>query len=162
VLRFLSMLVVLLLAGCVAPAGPEGGIAYDPCGPVVLAPSPDTTAAETDSVANAIALWRAVGLSTLTLDDVPGAVRVPVQFKQASPLFNGLYEPQTGDVLVNRGLEGTARDVTVAHEVGHALGLPHVDASQRVSVMNPSNVTVPPNDGDERALQALWSCPPAP
>ena len=47
----------------------------------------------------------------------------------------------------------------IAHELGHAFGLFHVPASERISLMNPGNLTTPPTTADQAALAALWgSC----
>ena len=150
--------VLSLLAACGAPALDGEGIVYDPCGTVVLAPQPDTSAAERASMQQAIALWRDVGLTTLTLDESANAARVPVRFAVGPSAFHGVYEPSLGLVTVNRVLADRERDVTVAHEVGHALGLPHVDPAERVSLMNPGNLTVVPTADDAAALDALWGC----
>ncbi|HEY0881746.1 MAG TPA: M66 family metalloprotease, partial [Archangium sp.] len=84
---------------------------------------------------------------------------VPMRFRSAAAVFRGIYEPVTGLVSINRGLEGSDRTITIAHELGHALGLPHVPASERASVMNPGNLTVLPTAEDVAALQQRWGCP---
>lgn len=149
----------IFACGAPQPVGPA--IVFSPCGPVHLAPGDDTTANERQSIVTAISLWQQVGVWALTLgapnDTIEAAV--PVQFKNASPLFHGVYEPSSGVVSINRQLTGTEREVTVAHELGHALGLPHVDHALRSSVMNPANLTVLPTAEDQAELQRLWSCP---
>ena len=151
--------VTIFACGAPPPEGPA--IVYSPCALVHLAPGPDTTDAERQSIVDAIALWRQVGVTALLLDEASDAHEgaVPVRFKEASPLFHGVYEPSSGMVSINRGLSGTDRQVTVAHELGHALGLPHVDRGARSSVMNPSNLTVLPTLEDEGELQQRWGCP---
>jgi hypothetical protein len=63
-------------------------------------------------------------------------------------------------VLVNRALTvASERAITIAHEVGHAMGLPHVDG--RPSLMNPGNLTLEPQPGDAAALVELWGACPA-
>ena len=78
----------------------------------------------------------------------------------AAEFFHGLYDDEHGVVYINRALsDDHQRTVTVAHELGHAFGLLHIDRDARVSVMNPNNLSVEPNDGDAAELVALWgSC----
>lgn len=150
---------LLVLAACGGPplAGPA--IAYSPCDPVLLSPEAGTTAEELESIESAIAMWREVGLTTLSLSSSDAAGAVPLRFEHAAAVFHGVYEPGSGQVFVNRGLVGFERAVTVAHEVGHALGLPHVERSLRPSLMNPGNLTELPSWEDQGELQLLWSCP---
>lgn len=152
-------LVALSMLACGAPASPGPAIVFSPCTPVRLAPFADTTAAERDSLEAAVARWRQVGVTSLTLGETTDPDALPIHFKDAAALFHGVYEPESGTVYINRGLAGTEREVTVAHELGHALGLPHVDRVTRSSVMNPSNLTVFPSPDDEGELQRLWHCP---
>ena len=151
-------LTALALLACGPPPPPPGpAILYSPCSLVQLVPATDTTDAELASIHSAVAMWRQVGVTALTLSGSPEGL--PVRFKAAAAVFHGIYEPSSGLVSINRGLEGTEREVTVAHELGHALGLPHVDRATRASVMNPANLTVLPTPEDEQALQRLWGCP---
>lgn len=152
----------VVLAACGAPPPSAPAIAYSPCAPVLLAPEAGTTAEELESVESAIAMWREVGLTTLTLSASDAAGAVPLRFEHAADVFHGVYEPGSGRVFVNRGLAGAERAVTVAHEVGHALGLPHVARSLRPSLMNPGNLTERPSPEDQGELQLRWSCPPGP
>ncbi len=148
---------VIALCACGAPSSPEtSGILYSPCAWVQVQPEAGTTEAEHASVSAAITLWRDVGLTSLSTSE---GVRVPVRFADAAAVFHGVYEPSSGVVSINRELDGIERDITVAHELGHALGLPHVPLGERASVMNPSNLTVQPSPSDQAALQRLWDCP---
>lgn len=156
----ISLSVVLAACGGPPPASPA--IAYSPCAPVLLAPEAGTTAEELESIEAAIAMWREVGLTTLTLSPSDAAGALPLRFEHAAAVFHGVYEPGSGRVFINRGLAGFEREVTVAHEVGHALGLPHVARALRPSLMNPGNLTERPSLEDEGELQSLWSCPRAP
>jgi hypothetical protein len=62
--------------------------------------------------------------------------------------------------LINRRLSGEPLEITVAHELGHAFGLWHVEHEVRTSVMNPGNLTVAPNAGDASDVAVLWGrCP---
>lgn len=151
---------VLALCACQPPLEPGTGISYSPCSTVMLRPAADTTPAELQSIAAAITLWGEVGREVLTLSELAEAEQVPVQFREAPALFHGVYEPSSGVVFVNRVLVGEAREITVAHELGHALGLPHIAASVRSSVMNPGNLSVRPTPEDH--AQLMSACPPLP
>ena len=87
-----------------------------------------------------------------------------VRFEAASPPFHGLYDDETGIVYVNSAIEDLAPlSIVIAHELGHAFGLPHVEIAERDSLMNPGNLVIPPNDADRAAIEALWGrCGEAP
>lgn len=153
------LLPLLLLPACGAPEATQVDLVYSPCAPVRLAPLADTTARERESIVEAVALWREVGLTALTMTGEASQNAVPLRFKDAAALFRGVYEPSSGLVSINRRLDGTERTITIAHELGHALGLPHVPADTRSSVMNPGNLTVLPTAEDVEALQQRWGCP---
>jgi hypothetical protein len=110
------------------------------------------------SVDDAIALWRADGVPGLARGD---GAQIAIDFADAGGELYGFYDAPNATIYVNLGLTDPGeRTITLAHELGHALGLVHVAPSVRASVMNPSNLTVPPNDGDAAALVARWgSCP---
>ena len=151
-----SLISVIVLCACGAPSIPEtDGILYSPCALVLIEPEAGTTEPERESVSAAIGLWRDVGLTTLSTSE---GVSVAVRFAKAPAMFRGVYEPSSGVVFINRGLSGAERDITVAHELGHALGLPHVPPEERASVMNPGNLTVLPSPSDQAALKRLWDC----
>ena len=149
----------MALCACGAPSDSAPSIVYSPCTRVLVLPDADTSSAESQSVSAAIELWRDVGLTTLTMSTLPEETQVPVRFAAASPVFHGVYEPSSGIVFINRELSGLERDITVAHELGHAVGLSHVPREERVSVMNPGNLTVLPSLADQAELQRLWNCP---
>jgi len=134
-------------------------IVYSPCAAVPLAPEPDTTESERASILDAVELWRDVGVTALTMSEEESDPSVPLRFRDAAAVFRGIYEPSSGLVSINRKLDGSARTITIAHELGHALGLPHVPSSERASVMNPGNLTVTPTAEDVEALQQRWACP---
>jgi hypothetical protein len=149
------------LVSCIAPDAAEG-IVFSPCAPLVVVPEEGTLPEELASVRAAFALWQAVGIDAFTLESLPDAPRLLLRFKDGPSPFHGVYEPSVGLVTVNRKMQDRPRDITVAHELGHALGLPHVDPAVRASVMNPDNHTEAPNPQDERELHLRWSCPSVP
>ena len=146
------------LAACTgSAAGPA--ITFDPCEPTTLA-APGATADELAGIDQALALWRAHGVSTLALAD---GAPLTVVFRSGAPAIYGFYDDTTATITINTELTDPAqRAVTIAHELGHALGLVHVPPATRASVMNPGNLTVVPTDGDAAALVAHWGACPAP
>jgi hypothetical protein len=131
--------------GCVE-AGEDGGAVFlDACQPTLVVPADDTTADERAGIAAAIALWSEVGGPPTSLAARSPAQTLVVGFQRAAPPFFGLYRPDRGDILINRTLsEPTARTITIAHEMGHAFGLQHVEG--RPSLMNRGNLQIPPDD----------------
>jgi len=145
-----------LLAAC--GSGGDGVIdrTFDACAPTVL----DVSALDADQqtgVEDAIALWRAQGIDTLQTEPLDGAATIGVLFQDASPAFHGLYDDQAGIVYINSDLvDPSARAITISHELGHAFGLYHVAIDERVSVMNPGNLTVAPTEDDRVQIEAMW------
>ena len=152
-----------LALSCASGASPTNEIFYDPCEPVVVVPDAAATAAQLEGIKAAIKLWKEVGVGSLSLESAPGQQHVRVYFKDALALFHGVYEPSNGEVRINNVMANRALDITIAHELGHAIGLPHVDRGARISVMNPSNETIAPTVDDAKQLRERWLCPaPAP
>lgn len=152
-------LLPLLLSSC----GPDTGdatidITYDPC-----LSRPDVSLAtpqEAEATQRALAMWRGV-LPTDTfrepVHDVESSVQwIAIQFESAAPMFHGVYDDERGILFINRNQTPEALAVTIAHELGHAYGLPHVSKSTRVSVMNPGNTAIQPNHDDASMLRELW------
>lgn len=136
-------------------------ITHSPCEPLVVAPDPDTTAEERESVSAAMLLWNQRAHSRLGWQAEPGVPEVALRFEEASLVFLGLYDDEVGRVLINRKLtDHHERTVTIAHELGHVFGLFHISRSERASVMNTANVTIEPTVEDADALATLWGpCP---
>jgi hypothetical protein len=139
---------------------------FDACQPLALAPDPGIPQAESDGVAAAIAMWNATAATRLTLADPAGAAElagaadgaapaaVPVHFQAAAAPFHGLYDAPNGQIFINTDLADHQLAVTVAHEVGHALGLVH--RTDQPSLMNPSNLVIEPQPVDIDTLVTRW------
>ncbi len=152
--------VVLALGLVACSASPQGpAVTFDPCEPVTVA-SPGANAEQLASIDDAIALWRADGVTTVSRAD---AADVSIVFRDAPAAMYGFYDSPHATVYVNtRIVEPGERAITIAHELGHAFALVHIAADTRASVMNPGNLTIAPNAGDEAALVAAWGACPAP
>jgi hypothetical protein len=153
---FLSL---ALVGGCAsAPQDTTLDIVNDVCEPTaVIAPS-DASDGELASIDEALAMWSALGFDQLErAAPADGEQAVSIVFQEAAEMFHGLYDDEHGVVYINSKLtDDHQRAVTVAHELGHSLGLVHVDPGARISVMNPANLVVEPNGGDAEELVALW------
>lgn len=103
---------------------------------------------DASGVGDALALW---GLAS-----VDGAPAIALVFEDAAPAFHGYYDDEAGVIYINsRITEPHALAVVIAHELGHAFGLPHVEG--KTSVMNRGNLSTVPTD-DDRASIATSSC----
>jgi hypothetical protein len=144
---------VCAIAGC-ATSGDKTTIAnvFDPCSPLdVFTATP--TSVQADGIAAAIASWKADGAPGL---GVAAGASLEVRFQTAAPLFYGLYDDTNVVIYINDDLTDLSTlSAVVAHELGHAFGLHHVDSDQRLSVMNPGNLTVMPTDEDRATLESL-------
>lgn len=138
-----GMLVAIAMAGCGSQAP---AITFDPCEPVRVSAA--------DGVEDAIAMWRAQGVTPFEITD---PVDVRIELAPGAPAFYGFYDDTTATVFINTSIaDAHQRAVTIAHELGHVLGLVHVPREERASVMNPGNLTVEPTAAD---AEALGTCP---
>ena len=112
------------------------------------------SAAQQASITDAFALWRARGIAPFAIGD---AGELQIVFTSGNPAVYGYYDDGAAIVYVNADVaDASQRTVTIAHELGHAIGLVHVPAGERASVMNPGNVTVDPTAADVDAVAARW------
>jgi hypothetical protein len=151
---------LVVVAACGGSDPSASAVAHDPCAPLAIA-APGATADEQAGIADALALWRGRGVTAFT--DAPADATITIRFESAADTFHGLYEPDQADLLINRDLaaDRAPLSIVIAHELGHAFGLVHIDPAVRPSLMNAGNLVTPPTDADQRALAALWSACPA-
>jgi predicted Zn-dependent protease len=155
-----------VLAACSGGDPSSNYVAHDPC--VALAVTQVApTAMQQSGVGDALALWGDHGVRAFDRGDAAEATQlagaIEIRFEDAAATFHGLYDPSTNRVLINRAIsDRDALAIVVAHELGHAFGLVHIDAATRASLMNPGNLVTPPTEADQHALEALWgACPQA-
>jgi hypothetical protein len=152
-----ALLAALGASACGSLPGVASPVVFDACRPTTIVAALDASSEERAGIAEAIALWSAVGGPPLEL--APAAASVPAErqvlplaFQSAAPVSRGLYRADRGDILINRELvDPRARAITVAHELGHAFGLAHESA--RRSLMNPGNLVVPPGEIEARLIR---------
>lgn len=142
-----------LLAACASNEGAPIELTHDACAPLALvadAPTPLQSAA----LEGGQKLWIERGIASLGRR---AGATIEVRFEPSSTAFRGLYDDHEGVIYINSEItDERVLSIVVAHELGHAFGLPHVPASERVSLMNPGNISVLPTDEDRAAITALW------
>jgi len=169
----LTLLSLSQVVGCADESAPITGLTFDACAPLDIGIAPALTAEQMQGVTDALAMWnQAAGTALAPVTMVEGASStafatptpmVPLTFQVAAAPFHGLYDDGAARIYVNEDLTdvGPLR-ITIAHEIGHAFGLPHVSASVRRSLMNTGNTTVGITAEDVDALAAIWGrCAPA-
>ena len=137
-------------------------IVYDPCDQISIRVATDTAPRELAAIDSATELWRAVSnvkitrnAANTTRNATAADQTLEILFEDASLVFRGVYQDEIGNIIVNRRLaDPDDLAITVAHELGHAFGLPHIDA--RPSVMNSGNLEVLPIPADIDALSERW------
>lgn len=150
------LLSVPILGACGGSPDTTIDIAHDVCAPLSLA-VPDATAAQLAGIDAALASWRTRGAARVSMNDPELAPAIQLRFDEAARAFHGLYDDETSVVYINDAItDPAALAIVVAHELGHAFGLPHIAAAERRSLMNPGNLVTPPTEGDQRALEVLW------
>lgn len=152
-----------LSAGCTDESGGAPGLTFDACAPLDIGVSPALTSEQMQGVTDALAMWnQAAGTALATPTVASSASLIPLTFQFAAPPFHGLYDDRAGHIYVNEDLTDVdPLRITIAHEIGHAFGLPHVSPSVRPSLMNSGNTTIGITGEDVDALAALWGrCAP--
>ena len=159
------LLCVSQLVGCADESAGGQGLTFDACAPLAIGVSPELTAEQMEGVTDALAMWNQAAGTTLGPMTMPATATplVPLTFQAAAAAFHGLYDSRSGQIYVNQDLTDVAPlRITIAHEIGHAFGLPHVGASVRRSLMNSGNTTIGITPEDVDALAAIWGhCAPA-
>jgi uncharacterized protein YjaZ len=148
--------VLLLSSACEQGEGEPITVTFDPCRPLLVG-TDNASAEQQASLDDSIAMWQARDLPELRHAHPGEVADVTLRFQRAAGNFHGFYDGARATIYINAALDDRhARAVTIAHELGHAYGLLHVDLDERHSVMNRANVMTEPTAEDGAAITALW------
>jgi hypothetical protein len=91
---------------------------------------------------------------------IGAAPGLPILFERGDVYYRGTYWDSLGVIsIASDQLAVEDYPLAIAHELGHAFGLLHVDPAERRSVMNVGNLEVAPTGEDAAAVRAMWpSC----
>jgi hypothetical protein len=133
-------------------------VVHDACAPISVSVTSVETDVQAQGIHDAFALWNAHGISEMGVVADDGGL-VEMRFESAAEAFHGVYDDEHGVIYINSKItEPHALSVTIAHELGHAMGLWHTTGEP--SLMNPGNTSIEPTANDVARLQALWGvCP---
>lgn len=158
--RFLvPVLILSVVASACGAQDDDITLTFEPCEPLVLEPAANASLEERQSIEDAAEMWNLYGtrISLADAEEEEEAETIPIEFEDAAPMFFGVYRDEMGDVVINDNIDGRyKRAIVVAHELGHAFGLEHVEHNERPSVMVPGNADVGPTDSDANVLQQMW------
>jgi len=161
----LHPVVVGLVFVTACAANEEVETTFDPCSPLEIVVTSDHVE-DVEAVKAALAAWaRVVPVGDVAVTPgTPAAGQLTVRFLDGEQPVRGMYYDSVGLVEISRDmLAPEVYPIAVAHELGHAFGLLHVEASTRASVMNVGNTTVEPTEQDAIEVIAKWaSCRAAP
>lgn len=131
-------------------------LVFDPCAPLVLEAEEGAGEDEVAVIEGAIELWNEVADIEATTSGAQGARSLPVHFED-EVWYYGRFDDARGRLEVATWIEDAdTMAIVLAHEIGHAYNLYHVDPDERASVMNAGNLDTPPTEGDGEELTGLW------
>lgn len=150
----------LLACGDLADDAPINRV-FNPCETLTIVTPEELSGAQSSSLDQAIALWNERAPLKLTRAAAADAPSIPVFFRQGAAFVHGYYNDSAGSITINQQLNERPAAITLAHELGHAFGLHHVDPKTRASVMNPANLSTKPTAEDAALVGELWpECQP--
>ena len=153
------VLAALSLGAC-ATNNETAAITFDPCSPLAVAVAPTIGEAERAGVDAAIAAWDArIPTQMVVQSGADSNPRLVVRFMTGSAL-RAVYWDDSGQIAISSDkLAPEEYPIAIAHEMGHAFGLPHIEPNERASVMNVGNVVLGPTEEDAADVAAIWpSC----
>lgn len=166
------LLFLLFICGC-AKAEPDNfiDIVFDPCDSISIDAQAISTDEQYQAIQDSIRMWNDLLGASIKLH-VPGPYSefpltknvfledadrtIPVVFDKAAEAFRGYYDDENGVIYINDRLAKENIAFTLAHEIGHAFGLFHIEEDVRISVMNHGNMTIAPNLDDAADVEKLW------
>lgn len=144
-----SLLALLVSGACTGTSDDTIDVTFDACSPIAIALPSDGVRAT--GVRDAFALWADRGVPLM---GEAGGAEIELRFEEAAEAFHGLYDDEHGVIYINSKItDPKPLAIVIAHELGHAMGLPHIAGE---SVMRSGNISIGPTADDEARIHALW------
>jgi hypothetical protein len=152
----LAAVAVFLASGC---SDRSIDTIFDPCSELTVVAAEGTEPHELASIEEAVLVWDQVLPTEIAVgSSADAAGTLAIHFDSGDTFYRAIYFDALATIRVSRDkLAPEDYPIAIAHELGHAFGLFHVDSDERESVMNAGNLEILATRADADEVRALWA-----